>query len=155
MTAAQAMTSATGKRSFTFIELLFVVILIGVLIGVSLPNLKKAFNNLELNSFSSQLQTFINYLDERAVVEGKIIYLYIDNDQKWCLARFKEEQTTLKKYTIPARIQIGLDNREDKIAFYPDGTIDKVDIELTTADNAAVTLTTKGVYGKARLKAKQ
>jgi type II secretory pathway pseudopilin PulG len=151
MTAAQAMTSVTGKRSFTFIELLFVVIIIGVLIGVSFPNLKKTFNTQELNSFSSRLQTLINYLAERSVVEEKIIYLFIDRDQGLLRVKYKDAQSILKQYSIPSQLQIELDNNSSQFAVYPDGTIDKLNIKLINRDNASVTLTTKGIYGKARL----
>lgn len=163
------MTSATGKtrgytpaptgnsqfgysqlvRGYTFIEILFVVIIVGILVAVSLPGFRNTFSNLQLNNASSQLQSFMNYLAERAVVEGKIIYFNIDSENKEFLAKVKDTPVPLKTYSLPKDMAIETDRKQ--VFFYPDGSIDNVTVKLTHPNNKSVTLTTKGVYGRVKL----
>lgn len=148
------MTSETGKgKGLTFIEILLVVIIIGALIGISLPNLRKAFDNLQLNSASQDLQSFMNYLRQRAIVEGKIIYFNIDSENKECWAQIKDATARLKSLALPP--DIGIETDQKQILFYPDGRIDSVTIKLIQPNNQNVILTTKGVYGKVKLQPSQ
>ena len=140
------MMSGIGKRAFTFIELLFIVIIIAVLVAVSFPNLRKSFNNIELNSFSREFEAVINYLKQRSIVDITMIHLNIDNEKKEYYAVKAESSERFKTYRIPDGIRIEMEGNE-KIAFYPDGSIEKVTIRLINSDNQEVVLTTKGVYG--------
>lgn len=146
-------------RGLTFIEVLLVIIIIGVLIGVAVPNLKKAFNDFQLESASRQLQAFMNYLSQRAIVEGKIIYFNIDNDKKEYWAQVKDIEARLKTYSIPKGVNIealGEDEVESRrILFKPDGEIDKVTVKLTNTDNREISLTTEGVFGKVKIKTQE
>lgn len=136
-------------RGFTLLELLFVVAIMGVLISVSLPQFKKNFNVAQLNSFSKDLQGLMNYAHERAVVDGKIYFLNVDNDKReyWIIA--KADTLRLKTYRVPEGISLEPDKNE--ILFYPDGNIDQVDIKVFDRDRRSVTLTTKGIYGGVKL----
>lgn len=140
------MISGIGRRAFTFIELLFIVIIIGVLVAVSLPNLRKSFNSLELNNAAQQMEAVINYTRERAIIEQEPIYFAIDNVNKEYWIKKSGEENRFKTYPFPESIRIEKDI-EGEIVFYPDGRIDNVTITLTSADNKAVILTTKGIYG--------
>ncbi|MEK6715842.1 MAG: hypothetical protein AABY43_07385 [Candidatus Omnitrophota bacterium] len=135
--------SLTG---FTFIELLFIVIIIAVLVAVSFPNLRKSFNSIELNSFSREISAVINYLEQRSIVDLTMIHLNIDNEKKEYYAVKAESSERFKTYRIPEGIRIETEGN-DEIIFYPDGSIDKVTIRLINSDNQEVILTTKGVYG--------
>lgn len=146
-------TNKNSATAFTFIELLIVIIIIGILTGVSWPQFKKAFNTLQLNSFSQTLQSAMNYLHNRSVVEGKIIYSYIDNEKKEYWAQEKDSPNRLKTYPLPPGITIETDKQE--VFFYPDGQIDKVTIELINPDNQKVVLTTKGVFGGVKLSSRE
>ena len=137
-------------QGLTFIELFIVIIILGILAGVSFLNFRKNFNQIELNSFSSELQSFMNYLTERAIVERKTIYLNIDNDNKKYWAQFEgDDNNILKIHPFPSEITI--ENGHQPIAFYPDGSIDKVTIKLINRDNRYVNLTTKEVFSSVRL----
>ena len=145
-------TLGTGNnRSFTFIELLLVVVLIGVAAGVSIPYFRKTFSDLKLQSFAGDLQTFMNYLRERSIVDGQIIILAIDSEKKEYWAQAKDAQDRLKTYRIPPEISI--ESSQKEVFFYPDGTIDKVTIKLLNHNERAISLTTEGVFGGVKLQA--
>jgi len=135
----------TAQAAFTFIELLLVIAIIGILTAVSLPSLKKTFNNLELNNFSGELQALANYLRERSIVEGAVIYLKIDNENREVWAQIKEASGRLKTLQFPEGIRIESENNQ--VTFFPDGEIDKVRISVVSLDGQKITLTTIGVYG--------
>ncbi|MBU1091017.1 MAG: prepilin-type N-terminal cleavage/methylation domain-containing protein [Candidatus Omnitrophica bacterium] len=141
--------AAIKNRSFTFIEILFVVIILGILIGISFPQFKKNYHNLLLNSCSGQLQSFMNYLTQHSIVSGEVIYLNIDNAEKRYWAENKEGESILRAYRIPAEIEI--ESEAEQIAFYPNGELDKVKIRITNLNSQLITLTTKGVFSGVKL----
>lgn len=143
------LTKKASVRGFTFIELLCVVTIISIAAAVSLPRINNYLNNLELNSFSRDLQAVINYLCQRAVVERKIIYLDIDEDNKQYWAYDLGGSYVLKKCRIPAGINVV--SEQKKFTFYPDGSVDKINIKLINRDNQAVNLTSRGVFCGAKL----
>ncbi len=140
-------------KGLTFIEVLFVIIIVGILIAVALPNSRKAFNSLQLNSTCGQLQSFMNYLREQAIIEGKVVYLNIDSDKKEYWAQIKDAQARLKTYPLPQEIEI--ETEQQQILFYPDGHIDNVTLKLTNRNKQSVVLTTKGMYGKVKLQTQE
>jgi prepilin-type N-terminal cleavage/methylation domain-containing protein len=141
------MMLVTGKtKGLTFIEILFVIIIIGILMGISLPRFRNTFNSLQLVSFSGELQTFMNYLQQRAVIESRVIYLDIDNgNRQYRACSGEKEKNILKAYQLPDEIKIETD--KEKINFYPDGSIDKVTLKIINRDSQYVELTTRGVFG--------
>ena len=153
------MTSATGKglrrqwRAITLIELALVILVIGILIGVSLPSFRKTFNQLQLNSFSREFQVLMHYLRQRSIIEGKIIYLNIDSDNRQYWTKIRDAENRLKNYRLPEGVT--LESEQKQVAFYPDGNIDKTTIIILGPDNKNITLTTKGVFGGVKLEAQE
>ncbi len=131
-------------RGFTFVEIFCVIIIIGIAAAVSLPRINKYLYSLELNNAAGDLQAVINYLCQRAVVERKIIYLNIDEENKQYWADDSGGGNVLKKYHIPAGIKVV--SGQKQIIFYPDGAVEKIAIKLMNRDNQAVNLTSKGVF---------
>jgi len=153
------MTSATGKglwrpwRAITLIELALVILVIGILIGITLPSFRKTFNQLQLNSFSREFQVLMQYLRQRSIVEGKIIYLNIDSENRQYWTKIRDMENRLKTYRLPEGVT--LSSEQKQVAFYPDGNIDKTTIIISGPDNNNITLTTKGVFGGVKLQAQE
>lgn len=140
-----------NKNSFTLIELMFTVVILAILISVSLPNIRKTFNGLELNNTAGHLAAIMNYLKERAVIAQESVYLTIDNDKNEYWAQIGNETSRLKTYRFPEEIEIIKEPAEGRIIFYPDGHIDSVIVELINIDQQNITLTTQGVYGGVKI----
>ena len=138
-----------SRSALTFIELFIVITIIGILAVSSLPNFRRAFDNLQLNNFCRQLQTFMTYLNQRSSVEGKLIYLNIDAQKREYWAQVEGSPYRLKTYPIPQDITI--ESAEKQIIFYPDGQIDKITITMINLDKQKISLTTKGVFGGAKV----
>ncbi len=138
-----------SSSGFTLLELLFVVMLILILAAVNYPLFRNNLNSLQLSSFSKKLQALFIYLRDQAIVERRIIYLVIDTENKKYWLKIDDKEQVLETYKVPERI--GIETQQKQIAFYPDGTIDKVVINLSSSDNQRVKLTTKGVYGGVKL----
>ena len=135
---------------FTFIELVLVVAIIGVLIGVSIPNLKVKNYDIQLHTGSRRMQAFMNYLSHRSIAQGEAICLTIDKERNEYSAGIKAQENSFKTQHLPRYIAIESD--KDKICFYPDGKITEVDIKLSIAAGAGIFLTTKGVLGGVKIR---
>jgi len=142
-------TSGTGKGGFTLPELLLVIIIIGILAGVSFPGLRKTFDRLQLDDCSRELQQFMNYLQERSVIERKVIYLYIDAGSKKYWAQFQESNNRIRTYSIPAAITI--ETKQPQVKFFPDGKIEAFSARLTGPGGDAISLTSEGVFGSVKI----
>jgi len=101
------MISATKRRSsrrgFTFIELMVVIIIIAVLTSISAPLFKNTFAEIQLNQTLRQLQTFIGFLHQRSVIERKVIYLKVDNQQKQYWGQINDRPARLRSYSFPEK----------------------------------------------------
>ncbi len=149
-------------KSVTFIELLIVITIIGILTSISVPRVKKTFDSLRLNSFSKEFMVFMGYLQGRSVVKQKIIFMNVDNLKHEYWAQEQDSPSRLRTVSIPSGINIKVakagieqDPNVNQIIFYPDGDIDKVNIGISGANNQNISLTTEGIFGKVKIKNEQ
>ncbi len=138
---------------FTFIELLLVILLVVILAGVSYPLLRNNFYGTQLPVFSKRLQALFIHLRERAIVERKIVYLTFEEANTKYKVNIGNESRVIESFVIPEKVRV--ETEEEQIAFYPDGTIDKVTINLISPGQAGVNLTTKGVFEGVRLETQE
>jgi len=139
-------------KGFTFIELLFVIAIIAVIVGVAQPQLKAAFIRIRFNDFCAKLQSLMNYTHGRSVVEQELLCLVIDKKN----GRYWTENIDLQKkdkiYSIPEGIDLETDS--ERVFFYPSADIDKVTIKIKAQGQKDTLLTTKGVFGGVRIQAR-
>ncbi|MFA5363201.1 MAG: prepilin-type N-terminal cleavage/methylation domain-containing protein [Candidatus Omnitrophota bacterium] len=133
------------NKGYTFIELICVVVILGVLAGVSMPVLKNVFLGVQLESTAQELCSLMDYVRQRSLLERGIIRIHIslDKAEYWVTADGSTKR--LKTLRVPSGINIESDKEE--ICFYPDGRIDKADIRLAVSSGKNVLLTTRGVLG--------
>jgi prepilin-type N-terminal cleavage/methylation domain-containing protein len=136
------------KKAFTLIELLLVIIIMGILLNLTLPVLRGNFAQLQLESFSSRLLSLMNYLQQRSVVEGRIIFINLDpNNQRYWVQRKGEDK--ISTFGIP--LDLTITAQENKVAFYPDGSMDKVTVTINNRLGKSIGITSKGVFGGVKL----
>lgn len=135
------------QTAFTLIELILVVVLLGVLVGLSTPLFKKSFSNLQLRNSAEKLAGLINYAQESAVVEKKDYCLNFEFNQ----GRFWLNRCSLADYEyvcLPVEgkygkvFQLGLSQKfitEDKedlnqsrLCFYPDGSNKNSELKINS-----------------------
>lgn len=144
-----------GERGITFIELLLVILIIGVLAGVSVPQFRKTLDNFELENFTKDIFFLCRYLQGSAIGQGKIYCLNIDRDKA-------EFRATVKVGTDfkPAEGRFGRVYRAQGVTsvslfpvdrtavyFYPDGSIDNVTITFENKEAQKNSLVIAGVSG--------
>ncbi|GEM_PF-6383359 len=141
-------------RALTFIELLIVVIITGVLVGLAVPNFRSTFSSARAESFSRQLQSYMNNLRGQSIVEQKVLYLDISADKSRFNAWRQLENIPFKAYPIPEEVSIEISKNSNinnqEIYFYPDGRIDAASITVLSG-NRRITLTTEGSFGKVKM----
>ncbi|MFH1360891.1 MAG: prepilin-type N-terminal cleavage/methylation domain-containing protein [Candidatus Omnitrophota bacterium] len=142
------------KKSFTLIELLLVVILLGVLAALAIPNFGPTYANLQLRETAENISYLMRYAQSQSIIKDKIYRLVLENnatywieegsgnaqnpDQELNFERVRSRQGRI--FRIPDNLSVESD--VSLIQFYPDGTIDKVRIILTNTRDKTYTLST-------------
>jgi len=125
------------EKSFTLLEIILVVLVIGVIAGLTVPNFSRTYANLELKKGAEDLAYLMRYAAGRAVIKNIKTRLEFNPEfSKYWLAEeikdseeeeggeFKKISGRLgKKNNVPSRIKIELE--EEFVYFYPDGSMDK------------------------------
>jgi prepilin-type N-terminal cleavage/methylation domain-containing protein len=143
------------KNAFTLIELLITVIIIGILLGISLPRFRSAFNSLELENFVKDIFYLSRYLQGSSISQGKIYCLNIDKEsgELWATAKEESEFKEIKgrfgnKYKAPSGVIITSEPEEKNEAyFYPDGSTDKITVTFENQHKDKNYLVIKGAAG--------
>ena len=148
------------KAGFTYIELIIVIVILGILIGLSIPQLKKTSAYFELENFTKNIYLLCSYLQSASISEAKIYCLnFLEEGREFKPSFLKEDgQWEILKgrfarlYKVPERITLEIiPANKNKIFFYPDGSIDNLAILFKNEFGQERSLEIKGVSGEIKI----
>ena len=146
------------NKAFTLIEILLVVIIVGIVLGLAAPNFSSGYSHFQLNKTADDLLSVSRWAQAMAVGQERAYALSFSDDRhSYSLVRSKvgndqinaqinddpNNQDTFepvngtlgRMHTIPDTIHL---DTQDRIEFYPDGTIDSATIELASLDQQII-----------------
>ncbi|MBP7216457.1 MAG: hypothetical protein KBA46_04145 [Candidatus Omnitrophica bacterium] len=141
----------TRVAAVTFIELILVIAILGALAGLAVPRIKSSFESLTLNACARELQSVMNFLSQRSIVEKSVIALTFDHEQHKYKAGFLEAEKPFKTYSLPSDISLSIIPPKEQILIYPDGRIDGATIQLINKQDEKISLTSQGVLGRVKI----
>ncbi len=146
---------------FTLVEILLVVLLLGVVAGLAVPNFSQLYSNLQLSEATKNVAFLMRYAQGRAIVKKNLHRLELDAVHNQC--RLTQEvdlgsdqgdeevsfQPISGKMGQPLSIPEGIKMEADKpaILFYPDGKIEKVRLYLRDNRDSYFTVSTQDQFG--------
>lgn len=161
------MMSATGssvkfkKSGFTLIELLIVIVILGIITGMSWPQLRDTLDNIKLESSIKDVYYLSRYLQGSAASENNIYYLNIAKERGEFYASCKRGEgsfqpigSRLKEHLkAPDGILIYTDPPDATgIYFYPDGSASPITITFKNKHEKQISLAIKGVTGDIQIR---
>lgn len=165
----QAPGDGGAEAAFTLIELIVVVAMLGVLTAMVVPIYGGSMASMRIRNTQSDIVSLIEYIQERAVTDGREYRLYFDKPENlywvmYLVGRDGEEKNFepetreygreryLPEGLIVERLKAKKDRKRNAnyIACYPNGACDAATIVLAEAANRRrhVTIKTTGVMGK-------
>lgn len=158
ISAITADRSNSANKAITFLELLIVIAIIGILSVSIIPAFRNTVSNFALEGFAKDIYFLCRYLQASAVTNSKIYCLNIDTleGKFWATYQVGDEYRGIggrfgKIYLAPANTSISVTFPEPldipKIYFYPDGAADEAVINFENNHNHKVTLATQGESG--------
>lgn len=136
------------NKAFTLIELLLVVLLLGVVVGFSLPNFSHAYERFQLSQSAEDLAYLIRYAQSRAIMKRTTLQLILDSvSQRYWL--MQKEASDLKANSskdvfkripgrwghivrLPEKISLKVEKADQReMKFYPDGKMDRIRISVS------------------------
>ncbi|VAW18006.1 hypothetical protein MNBD_BACTEROID05-137 [hydrothermal vent metagenome] len=123
------------SKGFSLIELILVVLLLSVIAGLTVPNFKQSFSNLKLNQTAKDLSYVMRYAQSRAVSKGILIRLeFASAMDSYHLTQVSSGEYERFKGRMGRDFQISdlikINFTEGNLIFFPDGTIEKKEINV-------------------------
>jgi len=143
-----------SKKAFSLIEILIVVILISLIAALAIPNLVKGRTYIELKQTAKNMAHVMQYAQQRSVIDSKEYQMQIDSsaNRYWLMVEDSSDDMMVveKKFekfagkmgkvsAIPKSIKI--EAEESIVYFYPNGLMEKVQIDFTDGKNKIVVST--------------
>lgn len=128
---------------FTLVELIVSLVVLAVVLGLALPNFSSGFGGFQLQHCADDLKTGARWAQAMAMGQRRVYVLNFAADRKsYRIMRVAPESTEKEEKLeavrssagrssrIPSGVQVNV--KEDRLRFYPDGTIDPAVIELVS-----------------------
>ena len=145
---------STCIRSFTLIELLLVVILLGVVAGLVIPNFGPTLSNFQLKETARNISYVMRYAQSRSIIKNIVHELVFDDAfGKYQIKAVDEDQEISEAiksrlgrvFSIPKEVVVTC--REQRIRFNTDGRIEPVRILLSNDRGSQKTISTQEQVG--------
>ena len=164
MTFSDALRKRTRLKSFTLIELLMVVLILGLVTGLAAPNFSKTYERLQLSETAKNIASLMRYAQGRAIMKGKECRVEFDlNRARYVLkeqvsgAQDANTQDVFQNipgrfgraFPIPPGVAVVAEN--PRVRFYPDGRMDKIRIYLKDAKENTLTVSTQEQAGTVQI----
>ena len=116
---------------FTLVEIFLVILLIGVLTGISVPLFKKSTEDFQLKSAAFNLYKILQLARESALTRGQPTRLDLGFEEG--TYRLTPSEGRFGK-TMHVPEGLSLSGKEEQISCYPDGRCDVASVKLLGAD---------------------
>lgn len=135
-----------GSAGFTFLELLFVIVVLSLIVSVAAPQLRKSFDSLALQGSVSDFVSLSRYAQAKAVTEAGQRRIRVELPVRRVVVETEEtvkdfggKETTMWKpertKIIPASVTVEYGEGEGIVVFYADGTSTKADFKFSGRSN--------------------
>ena len=148
------------SRAFTLIEVLMVVLLLGVIAGLAVPNFSGTFSSFQLSETAKNIASLMRYAQDHAIARDKKIRVHFDflSGEYWLEEKIASADVTQEEldaadifervtgkygrtFVIPKEVTAESEN--PMICFYPDAKIDKARIYLHNKHGNYFTVSTR------------
>ena len=153
-----------SNRSFTLVELVFVMAILGILLAASVPRFAQTSERLRLEQTAFQLAQMLRYAHERAVAEGReIVWQWDESGHRAQLYVMQDdglhslEERFAMSPPLPPWVSVSLERTGDAavtgIGFLQDGTSEHTTITVAHGKEHYV-VTVDATTGQAVLSAR-
>lgn len=134
-------------KAFTLAEMLLIMVLLSMAAALSLPNLGKVYNQLQLQNAVNHLTYTMRYAQSRAITQNKKVRLLFENSfKKYQLLEMpshavdQEYKSITGRWGKPIKLEkgISINSANASIDFLPTGEIEKADILLCHIKNCMI-----------------
>ena len=154
----------SGWKAFSLIELLLVIVLLGVIAAVSVPNFSNTYRRMQLKDKAENVEYLMNYGQSRAIIKNFSFRLQWSEDFRscWLMEEVVQDDNSSsqekdfqkvagrwgREIVFPSDMQVV--SSLAQFEFYPDGTIDKGTISVCDPKNC-YTVSTQEKRGRVKM----
>ena len=134
------------RNSFTLLELVLVIFIIGILSFLVLPNFHKKYQVMKFENYAFKFLGILKQAQNESLKRGRVVKVKVEDDRISFYLKGEGEESLFFEHKVPPEYQ--LVSEIDEIEFYPQG-----DLSLISGSKclgkAEVVLSSK--YGKKKI----
>jgi len=147
-------------KSFSLIELLLVVVILGIIASLAIPNFSQTYSSLQMQETAKNISYLMRYTQSQAIIRQRYFRLEFDEPNKeYRITRRAGEESENKTEESFERIagrngrafhipeELTLETPKPFVEFYPNGDIEPVRIYLSNVKGKYFTVSTQEQVG--------